>query len=224
MENFLNTLSHNIRLDQLVWSLDLILAAVLGFIIGLERKFRSKEAGIRTHAIVCFGSALMMVISRFAFGDGADTARVAAQIVTGIGFLGAGIIVYKKNVAHGLTTAAGIWSTAGVGMACGGGLWLVAIISALVLVTIQWLLHRKIFRNKRIYSIKIVFTEIAGEREKIKELFNIERYNKLVVERNNDQLIYRAYLNTEIEYRSYQLAEIMKNYPFISYIERVDEN
>lgn len=224
MENFLNTLSHNIRLDQLVWSLDLILAAVLGFLIGLERKFRSKEAGIRTHAVVCFGSALMMLISRFAFGDGADTARVAAQIVTGIGFLGAGIIVYKKNVAHGLTTAAGIWSTAGVGMACGGGLWLVSIISAFVLVAIQWLLHRKIFRNKRVYSIKIVFTEIDGEREKIKELFNIERYNKLVVERNNDQLIYRAYLNTEIEYRSYQLAEIMKNYPFISYIERVDEN
>ena len=224
MENFLNTLLHNIRLDQLVWSLDLILAAVLGFLIGLERKFRSKEAGIRTHAVVCFGSALMMLISRFAFGDGADTARVAAQIVTGIGFLGAGIIVYKKNVAHGLTTAAGIWSTAGVGMACGGGLWLVAIISAFVLVAIQWLLHRKIFRNKRIYSIKIVFTEIDGEREKIKELFNIERYNKLVVERNNEQLIYRAYLNTEIEYRSYQLAEIMKNYPFISYIERVDEN
>ena len=65
----------------------------------------------------------MMVISKFAFDSEADSARVVAQIVAGIGFLGAGIIVYKKNVVHGLTTAAGVWTTAGIGMACGGGLW-----------------------------------------------------------------------------------------------------
>ena len=224
MDNLLNTLSFNVRLEQLTWALDLVLASFLGFLIGLERKFRSKEAGIRTHAVVCFGSALMMLISKYAFGSEADSARVAAQIVTGIGFLGAGIIVYKKNVAHGLTTAAGIWATAGVGMACGGGLWLVAVISAFLLVAIQWILHRKIFRNKRIYSIKIVFTETDGEREKIKELFHIERYNKLVVERNGDKLVYHAKINTEIEYRSYELNDIMKKYDFISYIERVDEN
>lgn len=224
MENFLNTFLHNLRLEQLIWSLDLVLASILGFLIGLERKFRSKEAGIRTHTVVCFGSALMMLISRYAFGDGADSARVAAQIVTGIGFLGAGIIVYKKNVAHGLTTAAGVWATAGVGMACGGGLWLVAIISASVLVSIQWLLHRKIFRSKRLYSIKIVFTETNDEREDIKNLFHIERYNKLVVERDGDKLVYRANINTEIEYRSYELNDIMKQHPYISYIERVDEN
>lgn len=224
MENLLSTFLHNVRLEQLIWSLDLLLASFLGFLIGLERKFRSKEAGIRTHTVVCFGSALMMLISKYAFGDGVDTSRVAAQIVTGIGFLGAGIIVYKKNIAHGLTTAAGVWATAGVGMACGGGLWLVAIISALVLVAIQWILHRKMFRNKRLYSIKIVFTETDNEREQIKQLFNIERYNKLVVERCDDKLVYRAYLNTEIEYRSYELNDIMKKYDFISYIERVDEN
>ena len=77
---------------------DLLLAAFLGFFIGLERKFRYKEAGIRTHTVVCFGSSLMMVISRHAFDADADSARVAAQIVAGVGFLGAGIIVYKKNV------------------------------------------------------------------------------------------------------------------------------
>ena len=80
----------------------------MGFLIGLERKFRYKEAGIRTHTIVSIGAALMMIISRHAFGSEADSARVAAQIVAGIGFLGAGIIVYKKNVVHGLTTAAGV--------------------------------------------------------------------------------------------------------------------
>lgn len=99
---------------------ELLLSVLLGFIIGLERKMRSKEAGVRTHTIVCFGSALMMVISKHAFGSEADSARVAAQIVSGVGFLGAGMIVYKQHEVKGLTTAAGVWATAGIGMACGG--------------------------------------------------------------------------------------------------------
>ena len=108
MKEFIKMLSENVRLEQFYWILDLVLAAFLGFLIGLERKFRYKEAGIRTHTIVSIGAALMMIISRHAFGSEADSARVAAQIVAGIGFLGAGIIVYKKNVVHGLTTAAGV--------------------------------------------------------------------------------------------------------------------
>ena len=150
----LERLLENFRLEQLWWAMDLILAALLGFFIGLERKYRDKEAGIRTHTIVSFGAALMMIISRYAFGDEADSARVAAQIVAGIGFLGAGIIVYRKNVVHGLTTAAGVWATAGIGMACGGSLWLIAILATIILILIQWCLHRKIFLHKKIYSIK----------------------------------------------------------------------
>lgn len=205
-------------------ALDLILASLLGFFIGLERKLREKEAGIRTHTIVSFGAALMMVISKYAFDAEADSARVAAQIVAGIGFLGAGIIVYKKNVVHGLTTAAGIWATAGVGMACGGGLWLVAIIATMILILIQWFLHRKIFRHKRFYSIKIVFLQTTHERELVKDLFDIERYNRLVVERHQDELIYQAVIDTDKEYSSTQLDEIMKEHKFIRSIERYDEN
>ena len=162
MQEILKAFLENVRLEQLWWSLDLILAAFLGFFIGLERKFRYKEAGIRTHTIVSFGAALMMIISRRAFGDDADTARVAAQIVAGVGFLGAGIIVYKKNVVHGLTTAAGVWTTAGVGMACGGGLWLIAIIATAILILIQWFLHRKMFRTKKLFSVRIVFVQITS--------------------------------------------------------------
>lgn len=217
-------LLQNISLNQLWLGLDLVLASLLGFFIGLERKLREKEAGIRTHTIVAFGSALMMVISKYAFGEEADSARVAAQIVAGIGFLGAGIIVYKKNVVHGLTTAAGIWATAGVGMACGGGLWFVATIATLVLILIQWFLHRKLFRHKPIYSIKIVFVQETNERELIKDLFDTERYNRLVVERHNDELIYQAVLDTEKEYSSTQLDEIMKANKFIRSIERYDRN
>ena len=213
-----------LNLEQLWLALDLILAALLGFFIGLERKLRDKEAGIRTHTIVAFGAALMMVISKFAFDSEADSARVAAQIVAGIGFLGAGIIVYKKNVVHGLTTAAGVWTTAGIGMACGGGLWLIAIIATVVLVLIQFCLHRKIFRHKKIYSIKIVFVQDRNEREQVKALVDIDRYNRLVVERQGEELIYQAILDTDIEYSSTQLDEIMKSHKFIRSIERYDDN
>ena len=226
MQEFINTIKDNVSFEQLWLALDLLLAAVLGFCIGLERKCRYKEAGIRTHTIVSFGSALMMVISKYAFDTEADSARVAAQIVAGIGFLGAGIIVYKKNVVHGLTTAAGVWTTAGIGMACGGGLWIVACIATAVLIFIQWLLHRnwRIFKAKKIYSIKISFVQRTNERDKIKQIFDIDRYNRLVVERKGEELIYHAKLDTIEEYSSTQLDEIMKKNTYIISIERCDDN
>ncbi len=212
-----------LKLEQLWLVLDILLAALLGFFIGLERRFRDKEAGIRTHTIVSFGAALMMIISKYAFDSAADSARVAAQIVAGIGFLGAGIIVYKKNVVHGLTTAAGVWTTAGVGMACGGGLWLIAILATIILIVVQCFLHRKIFRTKKLFSINIVFVQITDERERIKQIFDIERYNKLVVNREGDMLIYHAVLDTDEEYSSTQLNEIMKSNTYIRSLERCDE-
>ena len=224
MQEFIKMISENMRLEQFGWALDLILAAILGFFIGLERKFRDKEAGIRTHTIVAFGASLMMVISKHAFDAEADSARVAAQIVAGIGFLGAGIIVYKKNVVHGLTTAAGVWTAAGIGMACGGGLWLTAILATVFLISIQWFLHRKIFKHKKFYSIKIVFVQISDEREQIKKIFDIDRYNKLIIERRGEELVYQAILDADEEYSSSQLDEIMKDNKYILSIERCDES
>ena len=205
--------------------LDIVLAAVLGFSIGFERKLRSKEAGIRTHTIVSIGSALFMVISRYAF-NGADTARVAAQIVAGIGFLGAGIIVYRQHEVHGLTTAAGVWATAGVGMACGGQQYVLAIGATALMVFSQWLLHRKwgVFQQKRYYSMNIVFTQTSDEREKIKAIFSVDRYNRLVLTRDGTNLIYHATLNTDIEYSSSQLNDIMAENSFIHSLERCDDN
>lgn len=220
----LEEILHLFRLEQLWWCVDLLLAALLGFLIGMERKLRDKEAGIRTHTIVSFGAALMMVISRHAFDSDADSARVAAQIVAGIGFLGAGIIVYKKDVVHGLTTAAGVWTTAGIGMACGGGLYIVAILAAFALIVIQWFLHIKLFRHKKVYSIKIVFLQREDERERVKEMFDIQRYYKLVVERDGDKLIYQATIHTDTEYSSSDLDEIMKKNDYIVSVERCDEN
>ena len=181
---------------------------------------------MRTHTVVCFGSALMMVISKYAFGNEVDTGRVAAQIVAGVGFLGAGIIVYRKNEVHGLTTAAGVWATAGIGMACGGGMYITAVLATVTLIFFQWLLHRdwKIFRPKKSFLIKIVFEQKSDEREKVKEIFGLDRYHSLIVERKDENLIYQAKLYTDVEYTSTQIDEIMKENPFILSLERCDQN
>ena len=123
---------------ELICILRMLLAVVLGFLIGFERKMRSKEAGIRTHSIVCVGACLFTIVSLFGFA-GSDKARVAAQIVSGIGFIGAGMIFYNKNAIHGLTTAAGIWATAAIGMAIGTGMYLISIVASAIIILVQWI-------------------------------------------------------------------------------------
>ena len=110
-----------------------LIAAALGVILGLERQFSNKDAGLRTYALVASGSALFTVLSIEGF-DAADTSRVAAQIVTGIGFLGAGLIFRRGVNVQGLTTAAGLWSVAAIGMAAGTGLWGLAIVVTVIVL------------------------------------------------------------------------------------------
>ena len=218
MENILEELQHLISV---------LAAVVLGFAIGYERKLRFKEAGIRTHTIVCAGSALIMVVSKYGFGDSAeaDASRVAAQIVSGIGFLGAGIIIYRKHEIHGLTTAAGVWATSGVGMAAGAGLYIVAAGATVILIAVQCLFHMncKLFRTKKYFQIKICFLNGGEECGKVKELFQTDRFNRLVIERKGKETLYHATLNTDEEYSSARLQEIMAEKPFIKSIERCDE-
>ena len=113
--------------------LRLFLAGVMGGLIGFERETRAKEAGLRTHFIVALGSALFMIISQYAFeGRQHDAARVAAQVVSGIGFIGAGVIIFQKNAVRGVTTAAGLWVAAAIGLACGAGMYVVAAAATLM--------------------------------------------------------------------------------------------
>lgn len=209
-------------LAQLYMLPELLLSILLGFIIGFERRLRSKEAGIRTHTIVCVGAALMTIVSRH-IGTG-DPGRIAAQIVSGVGFLGAGMIVYKQQEVKGLTTAAGVWTTAGVGMACGAGLYIVAFCATVVMIAVQYILHSKLFRTKRTYSIKIEFLQTGDENLRIKAIFGTDRFNHLVLLRENDRIVYSATLNTEEEYSSSMLNEIMANNDFICSIERCDND
>lgn len=210
-----------------LWMLvDILLSAVLGFAIGLERKHRNKEAGIRTHTVVCMGAALMMVVSKYAFGADADTARVAAQIVSGVGFLGAGIIVYRRQEVRGLTTAAGVWAAAGVGMACGGRLYLLAIGATAIMIAVQCLLHFNVkpFRASRTYSINIRFRQEGDSNMKIKELFGIARFNHLHLVREGDSLWYTATLQTDKELSSSEIDAIMQEHPYIHSIERCEND
>ena len=211
--------------EELKLLLPLLISVILGFAIGLERKYRLKEAGVRTHTIVCLGSALMMVVSKHAFSGLADPSRVAAQIVSGIGFIGAGMIVYRQHEVRGLTTAAGVWTTAGIGMACGSGeLYWFAIGATVLMIAVQCLLHMpfRIFSTKRTYSVKIEFVQTEDENLQIKELFGTDRFNKLVITREEGQTIYSATLNTEKEYSSTRLNEIMQEHSFIRWLERCD--
>ena len=198
----------------------LLLSVLLGFAIGFERKLRFKEAGIRTHTIVCVGSALMTFISTN-IGNG-DPGRIAAQIVTGVGFLGAGMIVYKQHEVKGLTTAAGIWTSAGVGMACGAGLFYLAIGATALLIVVQCIFHMnlKVFHSKRYYSVKIEFVHTGDENLKIKENFGTDRFNHLVLKRGEDRVVYSATLNTDKEFSSTRLNQIISENPFICSIER----
>lgn len=134
-------------LYQCEFLIRMIIACFMGYVIGYERKNRDKSAGMRTHAIVCLGAALIMIVSKYGFKDipDYDASRVAAQIVSGVGFLGAGIIFVRNNTVSGLTTAAGIWTTAGVGMAIGAGIYFIGISAGFLVVVTQVVLHKATF-------------------------------------------------------------------------------
>jgi putative Mg2+ transporter-C (MgtC) family protein len=146
-------------LDSLELVLRLALAAALGGAIGLERELREREAGLRTHLLVSLGSALFTVVSAYGFhtflNSGAnvvraDPSRIAAQIVTGIGFLGAGAIIRQGLSVRGLTTAATLWVVAAIGMACGAGYYSAAVVTTVLVIVSLWplriLAHRLFFR------------------------------------------------------------------------------
>ena len=136
--------------DNLEFFLRLLLSAALGALVGLERSKRQKEAGIRTHCIIACTSALFMIVSKYCFLDcvdiaglrGADPARIAAQVVSGISFLGAGVISRNGSSIRGLTTAAGMWGTSAIGMAVGAGMYWLGLCEAAILVAIQIIFHR----------------------------------------------------------------------------------
>ncbi len=213
-------------IQELQYLIGILVAVALGSAIGFERKLRVKEAGLRTHTIVCVGAALMMVVSKYGFGGmTADAARIAAQIVSGVGFLGAGIIMFRGQKMHGVTTAAGIWATAGVGMAAGAGMYVVATGATLILIVIQCIFHIncRLFRTKHYYQLNICFRNTTDENVRVKQIFGVPHFNSLTIERRDEGTVFHAAINTDQEFSSQILNEIMEKNPYILSIERCDD-
>lgn len=127
--------------------LRLLLAGILGGLIGAEREYRAKVAGMRTYLLVALGAALMLIVSRYGFDGQGDPSRVASQIVSGIGFICAGSIIVHRQSVHGLTTAAGVWVSAGIGMAVASDLYAIAVVTTVLslvgLEVVGWLFHNR---------------------------------------------------------------------------------
>ena len=123
--------------------LRLLMSAVLGMVVGFERFHAHKPAGLRTHMLVCIGSALFTVASIYGFGSTSDPARIAAGIVTGVGFLGAGAIIHAQDGGlHGLTTASSIWAVAAIGLAAGAGMYIVAPVATGIVLVVLYVMKR----------------------------------------------------------------------------------
>jgi putative Mg2+ transporter-C (MgtC) family protein len=155
--------------------LRLLLAGVFGAVIGFERTSKRKEAGIRTHFLVALGSALIMIVSKYGFNDiignhiALDPSRIAAQVVSGIGFIGAGMIIFQRETVRGLTTAAGLWATAGIGLAVGAGMYWISLSVTILVFSCLEFLHISIaaFTVKHL-KLTIGLTEKEGVQEVIK--------------------------------------------------------
>lgn len=221
--------------NLLDYILRIVAAAVAGFAIGYERKTRSKEAGVRTHTLVCMAAAMLMVISKYAFADqitgengvrGADSARIAAQVVSGIGFLGAGIIIYRKDTLHGLTTAAGIWATAGIGMAFGSGMYLLGLCCTLILLIIQIVLHLpiKMLQSRMMHMVHIVVLMKGTDTlDELKELLLIDKFIDVRTFKDGDAIKADIRFNTAQALEADTIYKLISENDFILSIERIDE-
>lgn len=168
--------------------LRLLVAGILGTVVGLEREYRAKAAGYRTHFLICLGSATFMLVSQYGFNAviekyggqvnamRLDPARIAAQVVSGIGFLGAGTIILQKQIVKGLTTAAGLWALAGVGLAIGAGMYFVGI-AATIFILIGLEVLRFFFKGLGLRSLGLeILVPEQAQLESIQKILAESRY------------------------------------------------
>ena len=212
--------------------LRLLVAGKMGAIIGLDREYRAKEAGYRTHFLVSLGSALIMIVSQYGFQEiikessvTLDPSRVAAQVVSGIGFIGAGTIIFQKQIVRGLTTAAGIWATAGIGLAVGAGMYTISI--AATLLTLAGLeLLSLIFKSIGMKS-SVITTSSKEILPQVSRRFNSKDY--LVVSYNLDRQVQGEYTNYQVtmvikskkSYDEGYLLQLMQEFPEVT-VEKIE--
>jgi len=195
--------------EQFDISIRLVIASVLGAAIGLERELHAHPAGMRTHLLVSLGSAAFTVLSIFFFESPAapngslptDPSRIAAQIVSGIGFLGAGAILKYGTSVRGLTTAASLWATAGVGMAAGAGAWVVAVVTTVLIVfslgPLNWVISRLRLRGQDLVRLRV----LAGKLEALGAISRTLTANKIDIAGVSSQRLGKGRYEIELELR-----------------------
>ena len=218
----------------MVWDfiLRLLIATALGAVIGFEREYHAKEAGVRTHLLVALGACLFMILSVYGFDFmlvrdhvSFDPSRIASQVVTGIGFIGAGTIILQKQMVRGLTTAAGLWVTAAIGLACGNGMYVVAVVTTVIVLASLGLINVYLpYFSQRERNITFltedyaVMTEILERlrQEKITVL-NYEMHKS--AEENNGKML----VTLEIRMKRYDntkgIASILKNFDKVELVQ-----
>ena len=212
----------------------LVVSIICGIVIGIERKTRSKEAGIRTHAIVCMAACLFMIISKYMttaqfneYGQSGDPSRIASTVVTGIGFLGAGIIMYRRDVMYGLTTAAGVWATAAIGMAIGAGFVVLGAVATVLIIILQIFFHLpiKAFSTTHLSVIKMqVWLENDDILDVIIKELGSPRISSYKVKSADEKLIANVEVTTKGPFSVELMNRLIKSYPdHLLSIERNDD-
>lgn len=222
-------------LIKLVYDLELfvrvLVAMVCGLLIGYERESRLKIAGIRTHMIVCMASALMMLVSKYGFEDmlgrtgiGLDPSRIGAGIITAVGFLGGGVIFTRKLNISGITTAAGIWYTVGVGVALGSGMYVIGIASTFMLVAMQFLLGHKFRWQKTpiVEQVTIILEQTDDIKNVMEQCFSdqrIEVTNLKVKRLDKERLEVKMFVKFPDTFEVYDVMQLLKDSPYIQSID-----
>lgn len=210
----------------------LLLAGVCGAVVGYERKRNMKEAGVRTHFIVSMAAALVMLVSKYGFMDVAgmfpghqvDVSRVAASIVSGVGFLGAGIIFVRKYTINGLTTAAGIWATSAIGMAIGAGMYIVGIMGTLTILLAQVFLHRR-WSFLRIPSTEQFRLVIADTPEAVKNVQEILQEKEIEILNIKMEVSENGYVTLDLITKlpaKFKPVELMEMFQGNNYVKSID--
>lgn len=202
------------------WILRVAAALATGCALGYERHVKAKEAGITTHGILAAASCLLMIISQnaFPFADKFDAARIAAQVVSGIGFLGAGVIFVKHEMLQGLTTAAGIFATAGIGLAYGAGMYAIAAVTALAVLGAEIVFDLSIFADTRINASFRIVMSPEGNTDDVIECFHSVNWHNtsLNIRAAEEGWIISTESFTQKKFSPYELADRLKTLPHVT--------
>ena len=217
-----------------VWKilLRLFLAIIAGFILGLESWARSKDAGIKTNTILCLTACLLMIISKYGFYELAkfegiqyDASRVASTIISGLCFVGAGMVFYKQGTIRGLTSAVSMCLTIAIGMCFGSGLLITAGIVTLITLLLQLIWHSKlpIFRSRKVIIVKAEFVLSDNYIEKFKEIFNIKHFRAFKIIRQGEQCGAEVEFAYRIKVTSEELAKKVQEETNILMFEKIEQ-